>query len=102
MSTFLAIVLIVAVVAVVYYVRKVMWMGVHATTRVANRKLFFRPEHEQGRQMVSAPVSVSIPTAVADVMREVTARVTTEPLPPALKAVVYESCLLYTSDAADE
>lgn len=91
MDTFYAILIIIAVVGGVYLVRRAARAGVNATTKAANRTLLFRSEYEQGAQMVSAPISLSIPTGVADVLRAVTAHVTTADLPLGLKAVVYES-----------
>jgi hypothetical protein len=91
LDTFYAILIIVAAIGGVYVVRRAARAGVNATTRAANRRLLFRSEYAQGAQMVSAPVSLFVPAGVAEVMREVTAHVTTADLPLGLKAVVYES-----------
>lgn len=91
MGTFLAILIIVAVVGGVILLRMATRRAVNAAAKVANRKLLYRSEYEEGMQIVSAPVRLSIAASVPDVMREVTAHVTTASLPLGLKAVVYES-----------
>jgi hypothetical protein len=83
---FYAILILGAIVGGVFLLRRLQ----RAIVRVANRKLLYRSEYEQGRQIVSMPVRISIPAPVSDIMREVTAHVTTTELPLGLKAGVYE------------
>jgi hypothetical protein len=91
LDTFVAIFIIVAVVGAVFLLRRGIRAAADATAKVANQKLLYKPEYEEGMQIVSAPLRVSIPASASDIMREVTARVTTAELPLGLKAVVYES-----------
>jgi hypothetical protein len=91
LGTFLAILIIVAIVVGVLLLQRAKRAAVSATVKVVNRKLLYKPEYEQGLQIVSAPIRLTIPASVSDVMREVTAHVTTDSLPLGLKAVVYES-----------
>jgi hypothetical protein len=87
LDTFFAILIIVAVVAGVFLLRR----GTRAATRAAMQRLLYRSEYQEGKQIVSAPIRISIQARASDIMREVTAQVTTAQLPLGLKGVVYES-----------
>jgi hypothetical protein len=94
MTTFYAILIIVAVVGGVLLLRSLMRRGVDAASKAANQKILYKTEYEEGKQIVSEPIIFMTSASVPEIIHELDTHVSivdaTE-LPVGFKAAVYKS-----------
>ena len=82
---------IIVLVGGVILFRYLLGKGINTVARTANRKILYRSEYEEGKRIVSEPLIVRTSLPVADIVHEISARVTVAELPLTYKAVLYQA-----------
>ena len=91
METAAAILIIVGIVVGIMVFQRLVGSGVDAVAKVANEKIFYKSECEEGRALVSEPLVVTVSASAAEIMRQLDAHVVTEEGPRAVGFTIYES-----------
>lgn len=94
MTTFYAILIIIAFVGVVLLLKSLMSKGINAASKAANQKILYKTEYEEGQQIVSKPLIFETTASIPEIMNELTTHVSTvdvTELPVGFKAAVYKS-----------
>jgi hypothetical protein len=67
------------------------WKGINSTAGAANRHILFRFEYQEGKQLVTEPLTIRAKAPMQDVLCELERNVTVAPDHSAYKAAVYIS-----------
>ena len=91
MTTFYAILIIIAVVGGILLLKKLLWKGVDAASKAANQKILYKTEYEEGLKMVSEPLIFETSASVSEIMHELTTHVIIVDKIPSALAAFYQT-----------